>query len=88
MSQNNFLHEELGFEDQEVEESDDNDDDVTDNLSDPDDLDNEIASVKKGYQITVSEQTAANLYRIAGTEETEVNNEMTVLPKPHMLFLH
>ena len=85
MSQNNFLHEELGFEDQEVEESDDNNNDVTDNLSDLEDLDIEIASIKKGYQITVSEQTAANLYRIAGTEETEVNNEMTVLPKPHVI---
>ena len=75
-----LLHEELSADDC---ESDD-----TDSASDPeclDDLNCQISSVKKGFQISISELTAKRLYEIAGTEECEINNEINIFPKPHII---
>ena len=38
-----------------------------------------------GYQIPISEDIANRLYSEAGREEAEVQNEIVVLPSPHML---
>ena len=61
-------------------------------LSDDDDesldthiIDKETSNVKKGFQLSFSQSAACTLYNTAGTEETEVNSDMTVFPSPHAL---
>ena len=60
----------------ESDESDDNEGDIEDMVS----------PAHKGYQIPISEQRADMLYDMAGTEETEQNNEMIIHPGPHILI--
>ena len=78
MAQNIFIHEEISYQDGGSDNDDDDD-------SDFQKLNAQIDGVKKGYHITLQESTASRLYEIAGTEESEVNNEMSVVPKPHTL---
>ena len=66
--------------------------DVGDNLFDDDDeisdthiIDKETSQIKKGFQLSLSQSAASTLYNTAGSEETEVNNDMTVFPSPHAL---
>ena len=49
MSENILLHEEINCEDESGEENGDKDDDVDEDSSDQDNLNLQIASVKKGY---------------------------------------
>ena len=58
----------------------DSDEDLNSNV-----IDDEISSVVRGYQLSLSQTKAVSLYNTAGTEENEINNEMTVYPSPHAL---
>ena len=82
MAQNVCMHEEICFQEDGI---DNDDDDESEHFSDSENLNDQITNIKKGFQIELKESTASRLYEIAGTEETEVNNEMTVIPKPHIL---
>ena len=66
------------------EDVDDEDDSESASDSDTDTLDRQI-SQSKGYSIPISEDTANDLYGFAGSEEKEENNNLTVLPSPHIL---
>ena len=54
--------------------------------SDTDDkceIDIEISNVKTGFQLPISQSTASEIYKTAGTEENEVNGDICVTPSPH-----
>ena len=99
-SKNNFILEEISNLDAtEQTDSDKSDDDNGNSLgeeepdnvelnSDQHDLDIVLNSYdnKKGFNVDISETDANELYAEAGKEEPEVNNTMTVLPKPHIML--
>ena len=79
----NYLFEEI------VSDKDDTDidDDLSEDDGDPIDiheLDNQIQS-SNNNDTMISEKRADMIYDIAGSEEAEVNNTMTIFPSPHML---
>ena len=45
-------------------------------------MDIEIRNVKTGFQLPISQSTASEIYKTAGTEENEVNSDITVSPSP------
>ena len=77
---NEFLIEEVAFDD--VNASDEDDDDY-DEDSEVHELDTQIE--KSAFKDIISEEMADKLYDTAGHEESEENNAMRVYPSPHML---
>ena len=49
-------------------------------------LDKEINDYRTGYQIPISEEVADKLYYTAGFLHSEQNNDIVVLPSPHILI--
>ena len=99
-SKTNFILEEISYnlDAEEQTDSDKSNDEVVSSLgeeevvnvelnSDMHDLDIVLNSYnnKKGFNVDISETVADELYAEAGKEEPEVNNTMTVLPKPHIM---
>ena len=68
-----FLLEELG---EDFDES---------NSDSENDLDSQINSISGGFQMSLSQSTAHNIYEKAGAEEDEVSNATIILPSPHVL---
>ena len=49
-------------------------------------LDKEINDYRTGYQIPISEEIADKLYCTTGSLHSEQNNDIVVLPSPHILI--
>ena len=79
------LVEEIGLGDEDSTDSDDNIESETDNPFECQDLNIQIDTVKKGFQIGISHQTAANLYESAGSDNIKDTNEVKIFPQPHIL---
>ena len=75
-----YLFEEISSD---KDDSDEDDEDDCDEINSHE-LDIQIESANNNEGM-ISEKRSDMLYDVAGTEEAEVNNTMTVIPSPHML---